>query len=276
MGVIRSDKLSLFAPLELTLPLASLPAASGFAEAGPQAALGPALRVPVLLPVALDTTYDYQLPPGMVAPPGSFILVPFGRQERLAVVWDAPTLGGKEIADSKLKGIAEVLDVPPLPAIAMRFVEWVAKYTLGQKGMVLRLMMGASAAFENVPQRFGVRLVGEPPHRVTPGRQRVIDIAKDGHIRAKSALAAEAGVSPAVSSQSPIWAASRASFSKVLFPTHSVRSLGKPATPRASNLSLSAFMFFLFWKPRLVSGSLFVICYSLLVALNCDNLMAKK
>ena len=198
MGVIRSDKLSLFAPLELTLPLASLPAASGFAEAGPQAALGPALRVPVLLPVALDTTYDYQLPPGMVAPPGSFILVPFGRQERLAVVWDAPTLGGKEIADSKLKGIAEVLDVPPLPAIAMRFVEWVAKYTLGQKGMVLRLMMGASAAFENVPQRFGVRLVGEPPHRVTPGRQRVIDIAKDGHIRAKSALAAEAGVSPAV------------------------------------------------------------------------------
>jgi len=158
----------------------------------------PAQRVAVLLPVALDATYDYKLGPGIEAPPGSFVLVPFGRQERLGVVWDGPTEGSGEVAESKLKAIAEVLDVPPLPAISMRFVEWVAKYTLGQKGMVLRLMMGASAAFETAPQRFGVRLVGEPPHRVTPGRQRVIDIARDGLIRGKSALAMEAGVSPAV------------------------------------------------------------------------------
>ena len=150
------------------------------------------------MPVALDTTYDYKLPAGFTAPPGSFVLVPFGKQERLGVVWDAPAEGSGDVAEHKLKAIVEVLDVPALPPIAIRFVEWVAKYTLAQKGMVLRLMMGASEAFEAVPQRFGVRLVGEPPHRVTPGRQRVIDIAKDGSIRSKSALAAEAGVSPAV------------------------------------------------------------------------------
>ena len=155
-------------------------------------------RVPVLLPVALDTTYDYRLPPGMNAPPGSFVLVPFGRQERLGVVWDSPAEGSGEIAEAKLKTIAECIDLPPLPATSLRFVEWVARYTLAPKGMVLRLMMGAASAFEAAPQRFGVRLVGEPPHRVTPGRQRVIGIAKDGLIRSKSALAMEAGVSPAV------------------------------------------------------------------------------
>ncbi len=196
MAVIRNDKLSLFAPLEAVLPLPE--AKAGAALSAPKPAAGPSTRVPVLLPVALDTTYDYKLPSGMPAPPGSFVMVPFGRQERLGVVWDAPTEGSGTVAEAKMKAIAEVLDVPPLPLIAMRFVEWVAKYTLGQKGMVLRLMMGASAAFETVPQRYGVRLVGEPPHRVTPGRQRVIDIAKDGLIRGKSALAMEAGVSPAV------------------------------------------------------------------------------
>ena len=188
--MIRSDPNSLFAPLDTPKPAL---AATQTGEKPSAAA-----RVPVLLPVALDSTYDYKLLAGVDAPPGSFVMVPFGKQERLGVVWDAPTEGGKEVAESKLKAIAEVLDVPPLPAIAMRFVEWVAKYTLGQKGMVLRLMMGASAAFESVPQKFGVRLVGEPPHRVTPGRQRVINIAKDGLIRGKSALAMEAGVSPAV------------------------------------------------------------------------------
>ena len=194
--MIRSDPNSLFSPLDTPKPTQAATKTGAATQTDENPAV--ARRVPVLLPVALDSTYDYKLVSGMTAPPGSFVMVPFGRQERLGVVWDVPAEGGRQVAEIKLKAIAEVLDVPPLPAIAMRFVEWVAKYTLGQKGMVLRLMMGASAAFESVPQKFGVRLVGEPPHRVTPGRQRVIDIAKDGLIRGKSALAMEAGVSPAV------------------------------------------------------------------------------
>src|SRR5688572_1365850 len=47
-------------------------------------------RVPVLLPVALDQTYDYLLPPDLSAAPGAFVLVPFGPQNRIGVVWDAP------------------------------------------------------------------------------------------------------------------------------------------------------------------------------------------
>ena len=34
-------------------------------------------RLPVLLPVALDTTYEYLAPEGMRIDPGSFVVVPF-------------------------------------------------------------------------------------------------------------------------------------------------------------------------------------------------------
>ena len=44
------------------------------------AAAAAAGRVPVLLPVALDQTYDYLLPDGLEARPGAFVLVPFGPQ----------------------------------------------------------------------------------------------------------------------------------------------------------------------------------------------------
>ena len=56
----------------------------------PAAAAASAGRVPVLLPVALDQTYDYLLPDGLEARPGAFVLVPFGPQQRIGVVWDGP------------------------------------------------------------------------------------------------------------------------------------------------------------------------------------------
>ena len=66
----------------------------------------PAGRVPVLLPVALDQTYDYLLPDGCRAGPGAFVLVPFGPQTRIGVVWDGPVgEGGKPVADKKLEVI---------------------------------------------------------------------------------------------------------------------------------------------------------------------------
>jgi primosomal protein N' (replication factor Y) (superfamily II helicase) len=157
--------------------------------------------VPVLLPVALDQTYDYLLPPGLELPAGSFILVPFGPQTRLGVVWDR-TLGDsdKPINPMKLKSVTDRIDVPPLPVLSMRFAEWISKYTLAPMGMVLRMMMGAQAAFEPQKPRSGVRAAegATAPPRMTPARLKAMEVASDGLIRAKSALAAEACVSTGV------------------------------------------------------------------------------
>ncbi|MFO1172288.1 MAG: primosomal protein N' [Hyphomicrobiaceae bacterium] len=155
-------------------------------------------RMPVLLPVALDQVYDYRVPDDMELTPGAFVAVPFGNVTRIGVVWDKPDEGAKPIPDAKVKPVEMVYDLPPLPEISMRFVEWIARYTLSPRGMVLRLMMGAPAAFEPVAPKFGVRLAGAAPERQTPGRRRVLEVAADGLIRAKVALAQEAGVSTSV------------------------------------------------------------------------------
>lgn len=159
-------------------------------------------RVPVLLPVALDQTYDYFVPLELNPGPGSFVLVPFGPQMRLGVVWDKPVIGenDKPVDPAKMKTIDAVLDVPPLPLISLRFAEWTARYTLGPLGMVVRMMMSASAAFEPVKPRFGVSLVqGAPiPPRMTPARERALAVAADGLIRAKAELAQLANCSTAV------------------------------------------------------------------------------
>ena len=154
-----------------------------------------------LLPVALDQTYDYLLEEGAeVPPPGSFVMVPFGQQSRIGIVWHGGVGEAKAVAEHKMKTIDSVLDVPPLPLISLQFSEWIAKYTLAPLGMVVRMAMSAPAAFEPVKPRYGVVIVpGAPvPPRMTPERAKALEVAGDGQIRAKSALAAEAGCSSAV------------------------------------------------------------------------------
>ena len=66
--------------------------------------------------------------------------------------------------------------------------------------MVVRMMMGPSSMFEPARPRFGVRHNADAPEppRMTPARKRALEIAADGLIRAKSALAAEASCTTGV------------------------------------------------------------------------------
>jgi primosomal protein N' (replication factor Y) len=170
-------------------------------------------RVPVLLPVALDQTYDYLVPLHVEVEPGAFVLVPFGPQVRIGIVWDRPVVTGqpkagqkapvadaKPIDPRKMKAVTERLDVPALPVTSLRFAEWVARYTLGPLGMVVRMMMSAQAAFEPQKPRFGVTLVPDAPlpPRMTPERRRALDVSADGLVRAKAALAEEAACTSGV------------------------------------------------------------------------------
>jgi primosomal protein N' (replication factor Y) len=156
--------------------------------------------VPVLLPLALPAPYDYLVPKGDHVEPGEFVVVPLGAVEYLAAVWrraegEAPP----RIERKKLREIAAILDdVPKLPAVSLDFADWVANYTLATPGMVLRMMMSASQAFQPPAPRHGVRLVGPAPARFTPARARVIEEATNGLIWVKSALAEAAGVSASV------------------------------------------------------------------------------
>ncbi|MBA2126077.1 primosomal protein N' [Hyphomicrobium methylovorum] len=156
--------------------------------------------VPVLMPVALDQTYDYLVPDGFDVAPGAFVLVPFGPQTRIGIVWDEPRGNAKPVDPAKMKTVTSRIDAPLLPEISMRFAEWVARYTLAPLGMVARMMMSADQAFEPPKHRFGVQIVegAALPSKMTPARTRVLEIAADGLVRAKSDLANLAACSTAV------------------------------------------------------------------------------
>jgi len=156
--------------------------------------------VPVLLPLALPAPYDYLVPKGMQVKPGQFVVVPLGTVEYLGAVWTRPEgAAPPKIERKKLREIIEAVDeVPPLPPVSLAFADWVANYTLASPGMVLRMMMSARRAFEPPAPRYGVRLAGPAPDRLTPARTRVLEVAANGMIWAKSALGEAAGVSASV------------------------------------------------------------------------------
>jgi primosomal protein N' (replication factor Y) (superfamily II helicase) len=153
--------------------------------------------VDVLVPVALNQTYSYRVPRGMELKAGDVVGVPLGPREVLAVVW-AENANPDPRLHNRLKDVSEKLDVPPLKQELRSLVDWVANYTLSARGMVLRmcLRMGEHLGPERL--RLGVRLVAEPPKRLTPARRRVIGVLADGLLHGRSEAAKEAGVSTGV------------------------------------------------------------------------------
>ena len=149
----------------------------------------------ILLPVAIDRPYSYFVPRGIVVAPGDFVEVPLGTRMTNGIVWEARP-GTRERAN--LKAVAARLDIPPLPANLRKFIDWVARWTLSPRGMVLRMAIGAPFQAGPEPARIGVRLAGLPPRRMTPARARVLAAAEGGLAFSKAALAEAAACSSGV------------------------------------------------------------------------------
>src|SRR3977135_768493 len=150
--------------------------------------------VDVLVPVALNQAYSYRVPRGMELKPGDVVCVPLGPREVVAVVW-AENANPDPRLHNRLKDVGEKLDVPPLKEELRALVDWVANYTLSARGMVLCMTFRVGDQLGPERLRIGVRLIGEPPRRMTPARRRLIEILSDGLLHGKSEAAREAGVS---------------------------------------------------------------------------------
>ena len=153
--------------------------------------------VDVLVPVALNQTYSYRVPRGMELKAGDVVGVPLGPREVLAVVW-AENANPDPRLHNRLKDVSEKLDVPPLKEELRSLVDWVSNYTLSARGMVLRMTLRMGEHLGPERMRMGVRLIGEPPKRLTPARRRVIEVLSDRLLHGKSEAAKEAGVSAGV------------------------------------------------------------------------------
>ncbi|HEY0145636.1 MAG TPA: primosomal protein N' [Methylovirgula sp.] len=148
----------------------------------------------VLVPVAIDQTYSYRVPAEFDLAEGDFVEVPLGTRQTVGAVW--------EITDgalgSNLKALSARFDIPPLGARLRAFVDWVARWTLSPRGMVLR--MCARAPFYAVEEkpRIGLRRAGPEPKRMTPARARVLAAIEGNLAIVKSDLAERAACSTSV------------------------------------------------------------------------------
>lgn len=163
-----------------------------------QSLVPPTARLRVLLPLPLADAYDYRAPAGGSVAPGAFVIVPLGRRQAIGVVWDGTP--DPALAESRLRDVEQLLDVPPMTETLRRFVDWVAAYTLSPPGAVLRMAMSAPSALEPRAPQTGWRRASTPPEgaRITPPRRRVLDVLADGVARAGGEIAEAAGAAPAI------------------------------------------------------------------------------
>src|SRR5918995_3820318 len=147
----------------------------------------------VLIPLALDTAYSYAVPDGLGLEEGDVVQVPLANREVAGVVWAM-----REGEGGNLKKVTGVIDAPNLSPKMRKFLDWIAWYTLAPKGSALAMGLKIPDADRQEVARVGVQLAGALPKRMTPARQKVIEIAQDGAVRLKSELAQAAGVSAGV------------------------------------------------------------------------------
>lgn len=156
----------------------------------------PTDAVPVLVPMPAPGPYSYSVPDDMVVEPGSIVQVPLGPRQVIGVVWDKTD--GASVDPKKLRPITKTFDCPPLRDEMRRFIDWVSAYTLSPPGLVARMALRAPAAFDPEPMIEGLRLTEARPERLTPARERVMELAAEGQGWTKSGLAHAAGVSTSV------------------------------------------------------------------------------
>jgi primosomal protein N' (replication factor Y) len=140
---------------------------------------------------------DYRVPDGMSVEPGSVVVAPLGPRQLIGVAWEADRLQTEEVGDNRLRPLAGLVDVPPIPAPLRRLCEWTADYYLSPIAAVLRMVLSTSAALAGPRQLIEYRTTGDQPARLTP--QRLKAMARiEGRQGTVRELAAHAEVSEAV------------------------------------------------------------------------------
>ena len=152
----------------------------------------------VLIPLPLAGAYDYVVPDDLACARGDIVEVPLGSRDVLGVVWAVKEEAPEGIAIDRLKPVAAVLDVMPLPEVTLDFVDWVARYTVTPPGSVLRLVLRVPAALEPPKVKTAYVVGSTPPVKETKARRRVLDLLADGLPRTSSEISREAGVSSSV------------------------------------------------------------------------------
>ncbi|EJF92528.1 primosomal protein N' [Bartonella tamiae] len=156
--------------------------------------------VSVLVPMPAENAYSYLVPDTMHVEIGSIVRVPLGPREVAGLVIDIASdeRENNPIDVKKYRAIRHVFECPPLPYDMVRFLQFMADYTLSPPGLVARMALRVPTAFDLEPREIGLCYCGGVVERLTPARQRVIALAENKMAWTKSGLAHAAGTSSTV------------------------------------------------------------------------------
>lgn len=139
---------------------------------------------------------DYLAPDGGVRC-GQVVMVPLGPRRVGGVVWGP---GRSDLAMARLRNVAALVDIPPLSAAMMDFIDRAARYTLTAPGLILRMVLRVPDLGRPPAQRRVIARIGPPPERMTDARARVLaELDRMGPEKpGLSELASRAGVGGSV------------------------------------------------------------------------------
>lgn len=163
-----------------------------------------AVLASVLVPFPVDKSYTYGVPAGMDLQPGDYVSVPLGSREVPGVVWGGET---DPVPPKKLKSVIVRHGLPPMPKIHRDFIDWVAHYTMSERGAVLKMALSVPAAME--PPKVAAKAYklsalalkalssGEEARllkNLSPAKRKVLQILSDQKTRRASDLGVSASV----------------------------------------------------------------------------------
>ncbi len=102
----------------------------------------------VALPVAVDSTFTYQIPPELVASAriGVRVIVPFGRKYSTGLIVELP----ESTTLTALKPLKDILDASPIVSDEMlRLCRWISEYYFAPLGEVIRAAVPHGFALSN-------------------------------------------------------------------------------------------------------------------------------
>lgn len=154
-------------------------------------------QVAVLLPLPVESAYDYRVPEETKLAVGDIVEVPLGRRFETGVVWG---LGTSDVDPAKIKEVVHRLDLPSLPLALLTFIDWVADYTVQFKGVVLRMALRPARGLKpRAPETHLIAAKALPSSlKVTDARQKVLNALGPKSFKGPAALAKAAGVSASV------------------------------------------------------------------------------
>ena len=149
----------------------------------------------VLLPLPFNDVFDYLGDENLAI--GQMVVVPFGREELVGVVWKI----GKsaDIEEKKIKRIKQVLNLPAIKPSLRNFIQQTATYNFSPLGLVLKMVLGPKS--NQLPKQkisvFGLSIKNENLDgiRMTAMRRAVFEFLDDGKEAEKEDIILQTGVS---------------------------------------------------------------------------------